>query len=94
MKKPNKRGVTAASIIVGLTAASAMMLTNCNFNGTVYGPPPTSDSDETTQTEVTTEPTDESIDPSRNENEDVYGPPDAFDPEDNIVSAVYGPPEA
>ena len=53
MKKPNKRGVTAASIIVGLTAASAMMLTNCNFNGTVYGPPPTSDTDDTWSTRQT-----------------------------------------
>ena len=94
MKKPSKRGATAASIIVGLTASSALLLSNCNFNGTVYGPPPTSDTDDTSyQTVESTEP-ETSIDPSQNENEDVYGPPDSFDPEDNIVPAVYGPPEA
>ena len=40
---------------------------------------------------------DESFDPDRNENVDVYGPPpedyeDDYDPNENIVPAVYGPP--
>ncbi len=92
MKKPNDKAITAAKIVAGVAAALAL---GCNMTGCVYGPPPTSSdaSDATKKQTTTASETEESIDPSDNQNEDVYGPPEFFETDKNEVPAVYGPPE-
>ena len=107
MKKPSKKGMTAAKIVAGV-AATLLMGCNINgcfgFNGSVYGPPP-SDNDnpdvygppsiESDEETNDTKETDETYNSDNNMNEDVYGPPaDDFDPDDNEVVCVYGPPES
>ena len=62
----NKKGMTAAAIIAGLSCATAMFATRCNYNASVYGPPPE-------------DPTSASYSASNNQNEDVYGPPEDFE---------------
>ena len=91
MKKPNKKGATAAKIVAGI-AATLLMGSNINgcvygpplnINGDVYGPPPTDE----------TEETDESYESDVNMNEDVYGPPQGeFSVDENEMECVYGPP--
>ncbi|MBR5409535.1 MAG: hypothetical protein IK104_02605 [Clostridia bacterium] len=79
-RRPNKR--TAAAILAGSLAASAVLLPACeNRNQNLYGPPP---EDSTGESEY---------DPSYNQNEDIYGPPEWFSTEDNENVSLYGPPE-
>jgi len=95
----NKRGATAAAIVAGLACATALFTAKCNENATVYGPPPTDDSDYKPTANsnecVYGPPSVESFKPDDNQNGDVYGPPpdESFDPADNNNADVYGPPE-
>ena len=67
-RRPNRR--TAAAILAGSLAASAVLLPACeNRNQNLYGPPP---EDSTGASEY---------DPSYNQNEDIYGPPEWFNPD-------------
>ncbi|MBP5262643.1 MAG: hypothetical protein J6Z43_11015 [Clostridiales bacterium] len=91
MKKPSKKGVTAAKIIAGLAATVTL---GCNVNGCgVYGPPqPPETTDDPQETVITSEEDDTDV-TKNNMNEDVYGPPEDFEPSDNEMDCVYGPPE-
>jgi len=96
MKKqdPNdKKNMTAAKIILGITATAAICM---NLNGCVYGSGGVSQvpkKSSTTKTETTTTEPEEVFSSEDNINQDVYGPPEDFDPSDNENTEVYGAPE-
>ncbi|MCR5060163.1 MAG: hypothetical protein K6A80_03910 [Saccharofermentans sp.] len=102
MKKPNKKGATAAKIVAGI-AATLLMGSNINgcvygpplnINGDVYGPPPTDETEEIDGTDSADE-TGETYGSDVNMNEDVYGPPQGdFYADENEQDCVYGPPAA
>ena len=81
MKKNLHKKITASAIVAGaLVASGAMFLPACNRPESVYGPPPSSATQE--------------YDPESNLTPTVYGPPqtEEYDPESNINEDVYGPP--
>ena len=86
MKKKRTIRAVTTGIAAGMVVGSAAFTAACNRPYSVYGPPPTLESE---------------FDPSTNEPVDVYGPPiideselpEDYTPEQNIPEAVYGPPE-
>ena len=97
MKKPDKRGVTAAKIVAGI-AATLTLGANVNgcvygpagLNQNVYGPPPSSDT--TLESSETSEPSDTTGKTERTEK------PEPSISETSMVTYnmnedVYGPPE-
>lgn len=98
MKRKMNKKSTAAAIVAGTLAASAVFLPGCNMNTNLYGPPPEDLSSE--------------FDPAENVTALLYGPPSiisedeeetttdpvdaapSFTPEENSNAPLYGPPPA
>ena len=105
MKMYTRRGFTAAGLLATLGLAGCFNSSD-NEPTAVYGPPndvetssgSASSADESSSSSSASASGDASnksddYDPSTNEPEVVYGPPDDFDPSDNEVEDVYGPPD-
>jgi len=93
MKKPDKRGVTAAKIVAGI-AATLTLGANVNgcvygpagLNQNVYGPPPSDTAMESTDTSETTGNTERTEKPEPAVSESTMATY-------NMNEDVYGPPE-
>ncbi len=85
MKKTRKTLLTAAAL------AAAVNLSACNTNGSSDTSDPSSQQSVTAQSET-------DYDPSKDEPQDIYGPPtdlniDPYVPSSDRIPVIYGPPE-